>query len=293
MTFSFEISPEYIEFLQKQPFSGEGEENPYTHLREFYRVYDLLRIEGMSDETLKWKLFLFSLTGKARRWYKFKVGSVHGDWKELYNSFLFKYFPISKVVELQRGVLSFRQLEEESLGKSWDRFINLTLTGPKLSISEEILLIQFFEGLSRENKQTLNTTSRGYFYHLPTSEARDLIDSLSGKFPSIYIPMKEKEQVPRQEEEVSIARSQPLQFQTLAIDPKPSISQNSPREEGILTLNHSNADGLDFWFHKRPSSMDNSNPCNNGSLRECPGSCYEEVIVILSRNMRNIAITPL
>ena len=32
---SFEIDHEYIEFVQKQPFSGEGEENPYTHLREF------------------------------------------------------------------------------------------------------------------------------------------------------------------------------------------------------------------------------------------------------------------
>ena len=122
----------------------------------------------------------------------------------------------------------------------------------------------------------MNKASRGSFYHLPASEARDLIDSLSGKFPSIYIPEKEKEPVPRQEE-VSIARLQPLQFQTLAIDPKPSISQNSPREEGIPTLNLLNADGLDFWFHKRPSSRDNSNPCNNGSLRECPGSCYEEL----------------
>ena len=74
-----------------------------------------------------------------------------------------------------------------------------------------------------------------------------------------------------------IARSQPLQFQTLAIDPKPSIPQNSPREEGILTLNLSDTDGLDFWFHKSPSSRDNSNPCNNVSLRECPGSYYEEV----------------
>ena len=229
----------------------------------------------MSDETLKWKLFPFSLSGKARHWYKLKVGSVHGDWKELYNSFLFKYFPISKVVELRCEILSFRQLEEESLSKSWDRFINLTLTGPKLSIPEEVLLIHFFEGLSRENKQTVNTASRGSFYHLPASEARVLIDSFSGKFPSIYILEKEKEPVPRQE--VLIARSQPLQSQTLAIDPKPSIPQNSLREEGIPTLNLSDTDGLDFWFHKRLSSIDTSNPCNDGSLRECPSSCYEEV----------------
>ena len=57
MTSSFEISPKYIEFLQKHPFSGEGEENPNTHLREFYRVCDLLRIEGMSDETLNGSSF--------------------------------------------------------------------------------------------------------------------------------------------------------------------------------------------------------------------------------------------
>ena len=100
---------------------------------------------------------------------------------------------------------------------------------------------------------------------------------MSGKSPSIYIPEKEKEPVPRQEEEVSIARSQPLQSQTLAIDPNPSIPQNSLREKGIPTLKFSDADGLDFWFHKRLSSIENSYPCNDGSLIECPGSCYEEV----------------
>jgi len=147
MTSSFEISSEYIEFLQKQPFSGEGEENPYTHLEEFGRIYDFLRIEGMSDETLKWKLFPFSLTRKARHWYKLNVGSAHGDWKVLSNNFCLKYFPNSKVMDLRIEILSFRQLEEESLGESWDRFIDLTLTSPNLSIPEEVLLIHFLRAL--------------------------------------------------------------------------------------------------------------------------------------------------
>jgi len=37
--------------------------------------------------------------------HKLKVGSVHGDWKELYNSFILKYFPISKVAELRREII--------------------------------------------------------------------------------------------------------------------------------------------------------------------------------------------
>jgi len=135
---SFEIDPEYIEFVQKQPFSAESEENPYTHLRDFYRVCDLLRIEGMSDETLKWKLFPFSLIGKARHWYKLKVGSVHGDWKELHNSFLLKYFPIFKVAELQREIISFRQLEEESLGKHGTALLTL------LSLAQSFLFHKKF-----------------------------------------------------------------------------------------------------------------------------------------------------
>ena len=114
------------------------------------------------------------------------------------------------MADLRIEILSFRQLEEESLGESWDRFIDLTLTGPKLSIPEEVLLIHFFKGLSRENKQTLNAASRGSFHRLSASEAWNLIDLMSGKSPSIYIPEKEKESVPIQEEEVSIAKLQPL-----------------------------------------------------------------------------------
>jgi hypothetical protein len=50
--------------VQDQPFLGEGDENPYFHLNEFDQTYACLRIMGMLDETLRWKVFPFSLTGK-------------------------------------------------------------------------------------------------------------------------------------------------------------------------------------------------------------------------------------
>jgi len=89
----------------------------------------LIRIKGVSDETIQWKLFPFSLTGKAKYWYKLNVGRVQGDWEKLCNQFLLKFFPISKVVNLQMEVLIFRQLKEESLGESWDHFTNLSSPG--------------------------------------------------------------------------------------------------------------------------------------------------------------------
>ena len=64
-----------------------------------------------------------------------------------------------------------------------------------------------------------------------------MLDRISGKTPYTSIhnehPEEEKESSPEQEEEVLIAKSQPLQSQDLAINPKPSIPQNPLREEEI------------------------------------------------------------
>jgi hypothetical protein len=66
LTPDYELRPSLINLVQEQSFSGEGDENPYTHLREFEQTCACLHIAGMSHETLKWKLFPFSLTGRAK-----------------------------------------------------------------------------------------------------------------------------------------------------------------------------------------------------------------------------------
>jgi hypothetical protein len=52
--------------VQNQSFSGKEDENPQTHLNKFKQTCACLYIKGMSDETLRWKLFPFSLEGKAK-----------------------------------------------------------------------------------------------------------------------------------------------------------------------------------------------------------------------------------
>ena len=65
--------------VQDQSFSGKDDENPYSHVDEFEQTCAYLRIAGMLDETLQWKLFPFSLMGKAKRRYKLTIGSRQGD----------------------------------------------------------------------------------------------------------------------------------------------------------------------------------------------------------------------
>jgi len=66
--------------IQNLSFSGKEDGNPYLHIRDFEQTYDCLRIEGISDKTLRWKLFPFSLKGEARQWYNQKVSQQRGGW---------------------------------------------------------------------------------------------------------------------------------------------------------------------------------------------------------------------
>ena len=95
-------------------------------------------------------------------------------------------------------------------------------------------------GLSKDSRESLDAASRGAFLHLSTSEARAMLDRISGKisYTSIHNELlkKEKKSSPDQEWKVLIAKSQPLQFQDLAINPKPSTPQNPPKEEEIQSL---------------------------------------------------------
>jgi len=70
-----------------QPFSRHHNKGPYNHLQEFEEMCSCLSISGMTQETLKWKLFLFSLIGKAKQWYTHAIESTNGDWDELKDKF--------------------------------------------------------------------------------------------------------------------------------------------------------------------------------------------------------------
>jgi hypothetical protein len=69
-------------------------------------------------------------------------------------------------------------------------------------------------GLSKDSWGSLDAASKGAFLHLFASEARVMLDKISGNTPYTSIHNKllkeEKESSPEQEEEFFIDKSQPL-----------------------------------------------------------------------------------
>jgi hypothetical protein len=66
---AYELRSRLIEMVQNNTFLEIEDEDPYHHLQQFEQTCDCLHIEGMSDETIHWKLLLFTLKGKACQWY--------------------------------------------------------------------------------------------------------------------------------------------------------------------------------------------------------------------------------
>ena len=83
----YELRSCLVNMVQDQPFSSEDDENPYSHLNEFEQTCSCLCIVGMSDKTLRRKLFPFSLMEKAKCWYNLTIRSRQEDWEALCSSF--------------------------------------------------------------------------------------------------------------------------------------------------------------------------------------------------------------
>jgi hypothetical protein len=112
----YELHPGLIAMVWVLPFLGHENENPYHHLRDFEEMCLCLSISSMTQETLRWALFPFSLIEKAKQWYTFAIGSTNGDWDDLKDKFCLAFFPMSHIGSLPRVILDFEQCEKESTG---------------------------------------------------------------------------------------------------------------------------------------------------------------------------------
>ena len=65
----YEIRPSLVAMVRAQSFSGRKDKCCYAHLQIFKENCSLLIIPGMTQNTLRWKLFPFSLTRESKIWY--------------------------------------------------------------------------------------------------------------------------------------------------------------------------------------------------------------------------------
>jgi hypothetical protein len=103
----YKICPSLVAMVRASPFSGRRDKCPYAHLQEFEENCSLLIISAMNQNTLRWKLFPFSLMERAKTWYYRTAVRVGGDWIQLKDEFCLFFFPVPKVIPHRRQLLIF------------------------------------------------------------------------------------------------------------------------------------------------------------------------------------------
>jgi hypothetical protein len=68
MTAHYEIKPSTIQSLPS--FLGLSNENPYNFLIEFQTIYSTIKMVGITEDTLRMRLFPFSLKEKVKHWFQ-------------------------------------------------------------------------------------------------------------------------------------------------------------------------------------------------------------------------------
>jgi hypothetical protein len=130
----------------------------------------------MTQEALRWKLFPFSLKGKAKQWYMFAIESMNGDWDELKDKFCLAFFPMSRIGSLPRVILDFEQHEKESIGAAWARFSMLLHAIPNFSLPDGVILHLFCTGLDIDADLCLDMIAGGRFTHKTMMEQVEFLE---------------------------------------------------------------------------------------------------------------------
>ena len=79
-----------------------------------------LKYNGVSDDAIRLRLFLFSIKGKAKRWLNSQPPDSITTWDSFVHKFLSKFFPSEKVAKMRIEIHYFAQFEGETFYEAWD-----------------------------------------------------------------------------------------------------------------------------------------------------------------------------
>ncbi|GJY91949.1 reverse transcriptase domain-containing protein [Tanacetum coccineum] len=154
-----------------------NDEEPHAHIRHFESITNNQRYPDVPNTTIKLLLFPFSLDGVAKTWLDKEPPNSILTWDDLVSKFINFFFPPSKTTNLRNEITNFRQIAQESFSEAWERFKELLRKCPHHGFSLMHQLDTFYNSLSYNDQDSLNSAAGGNFLYKSPTEGLQIIEN--------------------------------------------------------------------------------------------------------------------
>ncbi|CAL1355113.1 unnamed protein product [Linum trigynum] len=142
-------------------FRGKEGECPRSHLRQFHKLIDGIKINGVPADAIQLRYFPFTLEGQATEWLDTRPPGSITTFANPADKFLTRYHPLSKTADLQKQITQFAQEEDETIRDAWERYTSLFLKCPNHGFNCAFKVGTFYHALFPEDKQLINSVCGG------------------------------------------------------------------------------------------------------------------------------------
>ncbi|KAL1549004.1 hypothetical protein AAHA92_17161 [Salvia divinorum] len=160
-------------------FYGRRVDNPYEFLHEFCKLCGIQRRPaGSTEEEYRLRALPFALKGEADKWFMRLPPNSIRTWADFKSMFLDYFFPATRTNALKKKIQGATQEGDETLSMYWSRFKGMLDACLNNRMTEAKIFNNFYEGVTSESKDLVNSSSGGDFSRLRVSEAKRIINRL-------------------------------------------------------------------------------------------------------------------
>ncbi|XP_073222385.1 uncharacterized protein [Cicer arietinum] len=164
--------------VQQKQLSGTPTDDPNLYLSISLESCDTLKMNGVTYDTIRLRLFPFPLRDRARAWLHSLPSESITTWDQLKQAFLGRYFPPSKTAQLRNQITSFSQKEGESLYEAWENFKEMLRLCPHHGMERWLIIHTFYNELSYTTRMTVDDDAGGAFINKNIEESYALIEDM-------------------------------------------------------------------------------------------------------------------